>query len=442
MGATPAFSHMEKVTTIAEGLIQLGYPVHFLTGPDFKDYIESIGAVYVPIEGKGPGLMAPEHMEKFLSLQGAELEIFAFNTIFTDEIPPQHRTLQRTFADIREHYGPHQPLIYLFDCSFSALTPIEHGAPGIKPDAAIAIGVAPYPGASNDTFPFQSGRHPDTSSRSHAIHFEAQTAQYAAYPDREWNAHLNSVLHSMGATLSPKSEFDMFASAGDTYLQYGVPGFEYQRADLREGLHFIGAPVAVGIAERTLPSWWDDVLEAKKKGKTVVAVTPSSVVFDNGVLIAPALDALKDRDNVFVVATLVNSDPEMLDFDIPSNARVARFIPLDLALPYVDVLITNGGYGTVQQAVKAGVPLILSGVGQDKTHTGGIVNYVGNGIYEAVHQTDKEMLGKAFEEMMMNGSYRAKSQALAKEYEKYNAVEIADREIQRAVKEALKERSG
>jgi len=433
---------MEKITTIAEGLIQLGYPVHFLTGPDFKDYIESIGAVYVPIESKGPGLMAPEQMEKFLTLSGAELEIFAFNTIFTDQIPPQHRTLQRTFADIREQYGAHQPLIYLFDCSFAALAPVEHGAPGIKPDAAMAIGVAPYPGASNDTFPFQSGRHPDTSAGAARTHFEAQAAQYAAYPDREWNKHMRDVMTEMGATAEPKSLLDMFASAGDTYLQYGVSGFEYPRSDLRDGLHFIGAPVAVGIAERSLPPWWPDVLAAKADGKKIVAVTPSSVVFDNNVLIAPALDALRDRDDVFVVATLVNSDPEQLAFDVPRNARVAKFIPLDLALPQVDVLITNGGYGTVQQAVKAGVPMIVSGVGQDKTHTGGIINYVGNGIYEAVHRTDKDMLRRAFEEMMRNGSYKVKSRALAKEYEKYNAVEIADREIQRAVKESLASKSG
>lgn len=428
---------MEKITTIAEGLVQLGYPVHFLTGPDFKDDIESIGATYVPIEGKGPGLMSPEDMQKFLTLQGAELEIFAFNTIFSDTIPAQHRTLQRTFTSIREQHGVHQPLIYLFDFSFGGLAPIQHGAPGIRPNAAIAIGVAPYPGASNDTFPFQSGKHPDTSADAAQIHFEAQQAQYAGYPDREWNAHVKEVLRAMGATGEPNSLFDMFADAGDMYLQYGVPGFEYPRSDLRDRMRFIGAPVAVGIAERALPSWWDEVLEAKKGGKTVVAVTPSSVIFDNNVLIVPALEALRDRDDVIVIATLVNSDVDSLDFDIPQNARVAKFIPLDLALPHVDVLITNGGYGTVQQAVKAGVPMIVSGVGQDKLHTGGIINYVGNGIYEAVHQTDKEMLKRAFEEMMRNDSYRAKSEALAKEYKEYNAVEIADAEIQRAVKEAL-----
>ncbi|KZM26207.1 transferase [Ascochyta rabiei] len=430
MASTPAFSHMEKITTIAEGLIQLGYPIIFLTGPDFKDHIESIGATYVPIEGKGFGMMAEDKMATFLSLQGDELEIFAFNTIFIDEIPAQHRTLQRTFNEVREKYGQEQPLIYIADCTFGGLAPVMLGVPGIRPDAAMSIGLAPYPAASNDTFPFRSGRHPDTSADSKQIHFEAQQAQYISYPDSEWNKHTREVLEKMGATRSSPSMFDMFVAASDVYLQYGVPEFEYPRSDLRPNLKFTGAPVNVGIAERALPEWWGDVLEAKKAGKHIVAVTSSTVVFDNNVLIIPALEALKDRDDVLVIATLVTSDVEQLEFKIPENARVTKFFPLDLALPEVSVLITNGGYGTIQQALRAGVPMIVSGVGQDKSHTGALINYIGNGIYHAVHQTNSEILSVAFAEILKNQTYRVKSEAIAQEYKKYNAIEIADAQIQ------------
>jgi UDP:flavonoid glycosyltransferase YjiC (YdhE family) len=446
---------MEKITTVAEGLIKLGYPVTLLTGPDFKDYTESIGATYVPIEGKGPGMMAEDKMSTFLSLQGDELEIFAFKTVFIDEIPAQHRTLQRTFNGIREKYGQEQPLIYIGDCSFGGIVPVMLGAPGIRPDAAIGIGIAPYAASSNDTFPFRSGRHPDTTADSKRIHFDAQQEQYRGYPDREWNKHATGVLHQMGAKRSFPSMFDMFFMASDTFLQYGVPEFEYPRSDLRPDLRYLGAPVAVGIAERTLPTWWDDVLEAKKAGKHIVAVTSSSVVFDNNALIVPALEALKGRDDVLVIATLVTSDVKQLDFEIPENARVSKFIPIDLALPevrqdyrhgsdantyvvQVSVLITNGGYGTIQQALRAGVPMIVSGVGQDKSHTGALINYIGNGIYNAVHQTDSKMLRSAFEEILKNQSYRAKSEAIAKEYEKYNAVEIADEEIQKVLKQKMR----
>jgi UDP:flavonoid glycosyltransferase YjiC (YdhE family) len=413
---------MEKITTIAEGLIGLGYPVIFVTGPDFKDYIESIGATYAAIEGKGAGIMAGEKMAKFVSLQGVEAQIFAFKEVFLNEIPAQHRTLQRVFSQIRETYGENQPLIYMGDCSYAGIAPVMSGAPGIRPDAAIAIGVAPYPAASNDTFPFNSGLQPDTSADSKRIHFEAQQAQYIKYPDSEWNEYTREVLRQVGATEFYPSMLDMFASASDTYLQYGVPEFEYPRSDFRPNLKFVGAPLAVGIAERVLPEWWDDVLQAKKAGKHIVAVTSSSVVFENNALIIPALEALKDRDDVLVIATLVTSDVEQMDFKIPDNARVSKFIPIDLVLPevrrilwspeasayisQVSVLITNGGYGTIQQALRAGTPLIVSGVGEDKLHTGSIISYIGNGIYNPVHYTNPEMIRNSFDEILKNQSYR------------------------------------
>jgi hypothetical protein len=326
---------MEKITTIAQGLLSLGYPVIFITGPDFKDYVESIGATYFPIEGKGSGLMAEDKMATFLSLQGDEMEIFATNTVFIDEIPAQHRTLQRAFTKIRETYGQEQPLIYIGDCSYGGLAPVMMGAPGIRPDAAISIGVTPYLSPSNDTFPFRSGRHPDTSADAKRIHFEAQQAHEKGYPDSEWNKHAREVLAQMGATRSYPGIYEIFASVSDISLQYGVPEFEYPRSDYRRNLRFIGAPLAVGMVERALPTWWDDVLEAKKAGKHIVAVTSSTVVFDNHALIIPALEAMRDRDDVLVIATLVTSDVEQLDFKIPENARVAKFIPIDLALPEV-----------------------------------------------------------------------------------------------------------
>ncbi|KAH5543326.1 hypothetical protein HBI51_029340 [Parastagonospora nodorum] len=432
MASTPAFSHIEKITTMAEGLIKLGYPVHFLSNPDFKDAIESIGAIHVPIEGAGPGYMEPEKMAHFVTLTGHESNIFAFKTIFTDSIPAQHRTLQRLFKSIREEYGAEQPLIYMNDFSFGGMTPVFLGAEGIRPDAIIGIAVAPYPAASNDTFPFQSGRHPDTSPSSREIHFKAQQERYESYPDKEVTAYLRKTLADMGAKKYFPSLYDMFASASDVLLQYGVPEFEYPRSDWRKNVKFVGAPVGVGVAERKLPEWWNEVVAAKAAGKKIVAVTSSSVVFENTALILPALEALKDREDVFVMATLVTS--EAGGFDVPKNARVEKFIPVDLALPYVDVLITNGGYGTIQQGLRAGVPMIVSGVGQDKSHTGGIINYVGVGIYNAVYKTNPKMIADSFDEILNNASYRETSKRLAKEYEKYDAVEIADETIQQVLR--------
>ncbi|KAF1941841.1 UDP-Glycosyltransferase/glycogen phosphorylase [Clathrospora elynae] len=439
MGSTPAFSHMEKITTIAQGLVNLGYPVSFITGPSFKDYVESIGATYIPIEGAGLDMMSDEDLATFISLPtGPEMEAWSFKTIFIKTIPAQHRTLQRAFSDFRAKYGEEQKLIYIFDCVMAGISPVMLGAPGIRPDAAIAIGLAPYMASSNDTFPFRSGRLPDTSPLSRQIHFEAQRLHNKEDPvEAPVNEALHAVLDDMGTTKFKPGLFDMITQSSDIYLQYGIPAFEYSRSDIRSNFEFIGAPVAVGIADRKLPEWWDDVLQARKEGKHIIAVSSSSVVFDTNALIKPALEAFKDRSDVFVIATLVTSDVETLDFQIPGNARIAKFIPLDLALPYVSVLISNGGYGTVQQSLSAGVPMILSGVGQDKLHTGTLVNYTGYGIYHAVSQASPQMLTDSFDEIMGNGTYSVNMKAVKKKYEEYNAVAIVDATVQKIVRGEL-----
>jgi UDP:flavonoid glycosyltransferase YjiC (YdhE family) len=88
-----------------------------------------------------------------------------------------------------------------------------------------------------------------------------------------------------------------------------------------------------------------------------------------------------------------------------------RGIRGDLASPLltrkqVTVLVTNGGYGTVQQSLRAGVPMIMSGVGQDKLHTGALINYKGFGIYHALPQVTAELLTDDFDKILGNQTYR------------------------------------
>ena len=43
---------------------------------------------------------------------------------------------------------------------------------------------------------------------------------------------------------------------------------------------------------------------------------------------------------------------------VPSNARIASYLPFEWLLPRVDVLVTNGGYGSVNQAMSFGILLV------------------------------------------------------------------------------------
>ena len=62
------------------------------------------------------------------------------------------------------------------------------------------------------------------------------------------------------------------------------------------------------------------------------------------------------------------------------TSRLERFIPHDLLLPHVDVMVTNGGYGGVQQALANGVPLVVAGDSEDKPEVAARVQWSGAGV--------------------------------------------------------------
>jgi UDP:flavonoid glycosyltransferase YjiC (YdhE family) len=47
-------------------------------------------------------------------------------------------------------------------------------------------------------------------------------------------------------------------------------------------------------------------------------------------------------------------------------------------LPKIDALVTNGGYGSVNQALSFGVPLVTAGTGEDKADVNARVAWSGS----------------------------------------------------------------
>ena len=64
--------------------------------------------------------------------------------------------------------------------------------------------------------------------------------------------------------------------------------------------------------------------------------------------------------------TAVGRPIDAIPGPIPSNARLASYLPFEWVLPKVDVFVTNGGYGSVNQAMSFGIPLVTAGLTEDK----------------------------------------------------------------------------
>jgi UDP:flavonoid glycosyltransferase YjiC (YdhE family) len=139
----------------------------------------------------------------------------------------------------------------------------------------------------------------------------------------------------------------------DLFLQCTGEAFEFPCGDMPDTIRFVGPVLPKPSANFKEPVWWSDL----DCGRAVVLVIQGTIAnFDFNELIQPTLLALAD-EAVLVIAATGRPDSELMV--VPSNARIESFVPFDRLLPNVDVLVTNGGYGAVHQALSLGVPIVI-----------------------------------------------------------------------------------
>jgi len=160
----------------------------------------------------------------------------------------------------------------------------------------------------------------------------------------------------------------------------GVPGLEYPRDDLPEHVHFVGrlATAPPSDASARLPPWWPELVAARAAGRPVVHVTQGTLDVGPDDLLKPAIAGLADQQ-VLVVCTTGGAPPSVLG-PLPDNVRAAAYLPHDVLLPMVDVMVTNGGWGGVLAALQSGVPLVVAGASLDKPAVARRVAWSGAGV--------------------------------------------------------------
>jgi MGT family glycosyltransferase len=202
-----------------------------------------------------------------------------------------------------------------------------------------------------------------------------------------------------------------------------VPAFEYERADLRPGTHFVGPFTGPPDGDFRPPTWWSEL----DSGRPVVHVTEGTVSFRDRRLIRPAIRAMADRD-ALVVVTTGGTPVDQLDLGpLPANVRVEPTIPHAHLLPRVDVMVTNGGYGGVQMALANGVPLVVAGATEEKPEVAAHVAHAGVGIDLRTLDPTPRQLERAIVEVLTSPAYRDRAQALRREYAAHDGPRTAAR---------------
>jgi UDP:flavonoid glycosyltransferase YjiC (YdhE family) len=143
-------------------------------------------------------------------------------------------------------------------------------------------------------------------------------------------------------------------------------------------------------------------------------------------LIQPTLTALAN-DDVLVIAATGRSDHEGLL--IPANARVESFVSFMHLLPKVDAMVTNGGFGAVQQCLSFGIPLVICGESEEKAFTALRLGWSGAGINLKTGRPTVDQLHTAVHAVLADKSYQEQAQRIQRNIAQYNSLEEISRRI-------------
>ena len=402
--STPAQGHTAPLLALARRLVGEGHEVVFFTTAHYRDLVEATGARFVPFgeEYDAHDLMVANPERESSHKRGVRGVKDDLRRIFVGPIPGQHR-------DLRAILDGFAADCIVVDTMFLGALPLALGPRAERP-ALACIGVMPYASCSRDTAPFgvafQPGRGPLHRVRNAALNW---ATEHVVLSDIQRLAR--RVLAETGAPRFEGYLVDLQPKVVDAYLQATVAGFEYPRSDLAPTVRFVGPILAPPSSSFELPPWWHEL----EGTRPVVHVTQGTLDnADLGRLLLLTTRALAG-DDVLVVATTGGPDPAPLRPGLPANARLERFIPHDRLLPHVDVMVTNGGYGGVQQALANGVPLVVAGDSEDKPEVAARVQWSGTGVNLHTGRPSPAMVARAVRRVLGAPSYRERARALQAE---------------------------
>ena len=402
IASTPMTGHLNPLLTIGRLLIAEGHEVVGLTGSALRERIEGIGAQFQPLPA-GADLDLRDILSVVPELKditpGQEWLRVAIERLFVDTVPVQHKGLEQVLRDFPAE-------IVIGDDMFFGVLPMLLG-PRSKRPAIVLCGISILHWRREDGAPHFLGLPPATT-QAQLNEYAAISQEHDGVVNQPLARRLNRSLKDLGVGPLSMTLYDSVVELADAYMQMTVPSFEFPR-DIPPSVHFIGAlPIIPNQAP--LPAWAHELDGSRK----VVLVTQGTLANHNfGLLIAPTLAALANEPDLLVVVTAGGRPIDAIPGPIPDNARLASYLPFEWMLPKVDVLVTNGGYGSVNQAMSFGIPLVTAGLTEDKADVNARVAWSGVGIDLATNEPTPQALRDAIRTVLDKPNYRSRASLMA-----------------------------
>lgn len=392
--------HLTPLLELGGDLVRRGHEVTFLADAEYRDAIcqrrmrhHLLPPTAAP-RPQRPTLAVPGLVQRFLN--GRQ----DMSSVFIAPMTAQWDALRRLLES-------HCVDALLCDIAFTGVLPLLL-SPLPRP-RVVVCSVSPLMLSSSDTPPFGMGWQPQPF-----IDYRRMNQVVGEVLFRGVRSQLDDALRSVGAPQMPVFLTD-WPLLADHVVQLSIPGLEYPRRDLPAKVSFAGPVVPQSLPPRPAD-------QQRVGTRTVVHVTQGT--WDNQdltELVIPTVRALRSRDDTIVVATTGRRGRVSLPITLPRNAFVTDYVPYQDLLPVVDVMVTNGGFGGVQQALSHGIPLVVAGETSDKPEVAARVAHAGAGIDLRTSRPRRRDLIDAIDRVLTRPRYRDAARRLGREMQCYNA---------------------
>jgi len=403
--STPATGHLNPLLAITQILFADRHEIAILTGSAYRARVEASGAKFYSLPEAAdfdPNNAFSRAPELKTIPPGLEWLRIACERLFVDTVAAQHEGMLQTLRQFPAD-------IIIGDDMVFGVLPMLLGPRSQRPPIVLC-GTSFLHWTREDGAPNFLGLPPATTDEQRD-RYAVLAREYDAAVDQPVLRRLNQVLKGFDVGPIAMPLFHSVVALADSYLQLSVPSFEFPR-ETPPSVHFVGTPPIIA-KQVPLPPWAEELDGTRK----IVLVTQGTVANHNfNLLVAPTLAALADEPDILVIATAGGRPVDAIPGKIPANARVASYLPFEWLLPKVDVLVTNGGYGSVNQALSFGIPLVTAGLTEDKADVNARVAWSGVGVNLATNEPTQQALREAVRTVLDEPRYCMRASELADEY--------------------------
>ena len=207
-----------------------------------------------------------------------------------------------------------------------------------------------------------------------------------------------------------------FEAAGELPLHMVTcsPEYDYQRNDLPATVQYVGPCVY----NPPMPKQgWRENLDPTRP---VVYVSEGTCQMREPVVLKSAARGLADTSYQVVMSTGTHRQVSLGDLGCTaSNVTIASWVSHEELFPRANVIVCNGGSGTVRAALQAGIPLVLVPMEWDQLENAQRVVEAGAGVRLSMSQCTPERIRAAVDRVLSDPSFSGNARRLADSFTRY-----------------------